>query len=65
MFEMINIKELAIRVKPIVNRGPHTTEDEVIEAFRPLGNDDFKNTDIYFGGSMKTPTGIAILQVTN
>jgi len=50
MVEIININELANRLKPIVNRGPHTTEKEVFEAFSPLGKGDFKNADIYFGG---------------
>lgn len=50
MVEVVNIKELAGGIKPIVNRGPHTTEDEVFEAFRSLGQGDFKNADIYFGG---------------
>ena len=50
MVEIININELANRLKPIVNRGPHTTEKEVFEAFSSLGKGDFKNADIYFGG---------------
>lgn len=50
MVDVIDIKELSERIKPIVNRGPHTTEDEVFEAFRSLGKGDFKDAAIYFGG---------------
>jgi len=50
MVQVIDIKELAGRIKPIVNRGPHTTEDEISEAFQSLGKGDFKNANIYFGG---------------
>ena len=50
MIEVINIEDLVGQIKPIVNRGPHTTEDEVFEAFRSLGVGDFKNANLYFGG---------------
>ncbi len=50
MVDIIDIKELTGHIKPISNRGPHTTEDEVFEAFRSLGVGDFKNADLYFGG---------------
>lgn len=50
MVDIIDIKELTGHIKPIANRGPHTTEDEVFEAFRSLGVGDFKNADLYFGG---------------
>lgn len=39
MVDVIDIKELSGRIKPIVNRG-----------FRSLGKGDFKDADIYFGG---------------
>ena len=50
MVDIIDIKELTGHIKPIANRGPHTTENEVFEAFRSLGVGDFKNADLYFGG---------------
>ena len=50
MVDIIDIKALSGRLKPIVNRGPHTTEDEVFEAFYSLGKGDFKDAEIYFGG---------------
>ena len=50
MVDVLNINELTDHIKPIVNRGPHTTEDEVFDAFRSLGVGDFKNADLYFGG---------------
>ena len=50
MVDVLNINDLTNHIKPIVNRGPHTTEDEVFDAFRSLGVGDFKNADLYFGG---------------
>lgn len=49
MVKVIDIKEVSGRIKPIINRGPHTTEDEVFKAFKSLGKGDFKNAVIYFG----------------
>ena len=31
MVDIIDIKELTGHIKPIANRGPHTTEDEVFK----------------------------------
>lgn len=50
MVDIIDIKELTGHIKPIANRGPHTTEDEVFGAFRSLGVGDFKNADLYSSG---------------
>ena len=51
MVDVLHINKLTDHVKLIVNRGPHTTEDEIFEAFRSLGVGDFKNADLYFGGA--------------
>ena len=40
MVDVLNINDLTNHIKPIVNRGPHTTEDEVFDAFRSLGVGD-------------------------
>ena len=50
MVDIIDTKELTGHIKPITNRGPHTTEDVVFEAFRSLGVGDFKNAVLYFSG---------------
>ena len=49
MVNIIDTKALAGRLKSIVNRGPHTTESEVFEAFSSLGQGDFKDANIFFG----------------
>ena len=50
MVDVIDIKELSGNIKPITNRGPHTTEDELFEAFRSPGTGDFKDANVFFGG---------------
>ena len=50
MVEVININELSKHIKPIENRGPHTTETEVFKAFKSLGRGNFKDANVYFGG---------------
>jgi mannose-6-phosphate isomerase-like protein (cupin superfamily) len=49
MVEVASIKEFSDRLKPITNRGPHTTESEVSDAFGSLGQGDFRDASIYFG----------------
>ena len=51
MVDVLHINNLTDHIKLIVNRGPHTTEDEIFDAFRSLGVGDFKNADLYFGGA--------------
>ena len=50
MVNVFSINDEIGRIAPIRNRGPHTTEDEVFESFRSLGQGDFKDADLYFGG---------------
>ena len=50
MVDVIDINELSVHIKPITNRGAHTTEDEVFEAFKSLGQGNFKDANVYFGG---------------
>ena len=71
MVEIIDIKALTAHVKPIVNRGPHTTENEVEAAFASLGQGDFKDANIFFGsfdgcaGWEKHPAGEELVQIVN
>ena len=69
MVEVIDINALASRVKPIVNRGPHTTESEVDAAFASLGHGDFKDANVFFGsfdgcaGWERHPAGEELVQI--
>lgn len=49
MVAITNTNDLLGRLEPIANRGPHTTEAEVSNAFGSLGEGDFRDASIYFG----------------
>ena len=69
MVEIVDINGLMKSLKPIVNRGPHTTESEVSEAFSSLGQGDFKDANIFFGsfdgcaGWERHPAGDELVQI--
>ena len=69
MVEIVDINGLMKSLKPIVNRGPHTTESEVFEAFSSLGQGDFKDANIFFGsfdgcaGWERHPAGDELVQI--
>lgn len=69
MINVININEVAESQTPIVNRGPHTTETEVFQAFSSLGKGDFKDADIFLGsfdgnaGWERHPKGDELVQI--
>lgn len=49
MVEIKNTNKLLDHLEPIKNRGPHTTEREVSDAFGSLGQGDFHDANIFFG----------------
>lgn len=69
MIQVIDIATETKRLSPIQNRGPHTTEVDVIAAFATLGQGDFPNTGVYLGsfdgdaGWERHVTGDELVQV--
>lgn len=49
MVEVINIQDRVGHLTPIRNRGPHTSEEDVMAAFATLGTGDFVDCAVFLG----------------
>ncbi len=49
MIKAITISDRVAQLTPIRNRGPHTTEDDVMAAFATLGTGDFLDCGVFLG----------------
>ena len=49
MIEPVILNDRIAALSPIVNRGPHTTEEQVEAAFATLGAGDFRDCGVFLG----------------
>ena len=49
MLQPIKIEDAVAALTPIKNRGPHTTEEDVVAAFSTLGTGDFRDCGVFLG----------------
>jgi len=49
MIEAIKVSDRMAALTPIHNRGEHTTEEEVMQAFATLGEGDFLDCGVFLG----------------
>ena len=59
MVDVLNINELTDHIKPIVNRGRHTTEDEVSTRFARSASAISRTRIFILAASTATPAGSA------